>query len=153
MWTLFSHRDHRHKHRLHTHRGQNPHAGSPPWAVTGANDIATIDRIGPTAVATVTVTELASAAGVARLMGLFAEVSQSGARHFVLDIQNLEYMDSACLGCLVKALNHAQEDGGGIALVNSESGVQDLFRLTRLDRRFPICHSVPAALATVERGR
>ncbi len=151
MWTLFSRRDHRRKHQARAHRNRIPYH-EPVWTAKGINSIATLDLIGPTAVATVTVRELAASAGVAHLTGLFAEVSQSGARHFVLDIQNLEYMDSACLGCLVKALNHAIEDGGRIALVNSESGVQDLFRMTRLDRRFPICHDVPAALAAVERA-
>ena len=115
------------------------------------NPIATIDRIGPTAVATLTVTALSTKQGVAMLMNLFNQVSHTGAKALVLDIQNLEFMDSVCLGCMVKALNCAVQDGGKIALVNAEGNVQDLFRITRLDRLFPICHNVPAALATVER--
>jgi anti-sigma B factor antagonist len=125
---------------------------SPAWAPITANPIATVDHFGPTAVATLTVTALARSEGVAGLMGLFETVSRSGARHFVLDIQNLEYMDSVCLGCLVKALNHATADGGRIALANAEAGIQSLFRMTSLDRLFPICHDVPSALANVERG-
>ena len=96
--------------------------------------------------------EIVEAEGVAGLMGLFEAVSRSGARHFVLDIQNLEYMDSACLGCLVKALNYAAADGGRIALANADAAVQGLFRTTSLDRRFPICPDVASALANVERG-
>jgi anti-anti-sigma factor len=102
-------------------------------------------------VATLTVTALARSEGVAGLMGLFEAVSRSGAKHFVLDIQNLEYMDSACLGCLVKALNYATADGGKIALANAEADIQSLFRTTSLDRRFAICSDVPSALANVER--
>ncbi len=151
MWTFFSRKSHRDAHRLvpGQRRATVGHTETPAWAPTH-NPIATIDRIGPTAVATLTVTALATGEGVARLMGLFEDVNQSGARHFVLDVQNLEYMDSACLGCLVKALNHAADDGGRIALANADAAIQDLFRVTHLDRRFRLCHDVPAALEAVE---
>jgi anti-anti-sigma factor len=158
MWTFFSRKSHRKSHNIARQAlaaGSKPRiAGTrhPAWAPITANPIATIDQFGPTAVATLTVAALARSEGVAQLMGLFEAVSRSGARHFVLDIQNLEYMDSACLGCLVKALNHATADGGRIALANADVGIQGLFRTTSLDRRFPICHDVPSALAQVERG-
>ena len=77
---------------------------------------------------------------------------RAGASGFVLDVQNLEFMDSACLGCLVKALNHAAGGGGRIALANAEAGLLSLFRTTSLDRLVPICHDVPSALAQIERG-
>ncbi|MHC5009044.1 MAG: STAS domain-containing protein [Planctomycetota bacterium] len=125
---------------------------SPAWAQITANPIATIDHLGPTAVATLTVSALARSEGVAGLMGLFQAVSRSGARCFILDIQNLEYMDSACLGCLVKALNFAIADGGRIALANADEGIQSLFRTTALDRRFPIFQNVASALTSVERA-
>ena len=49
-------------------------------------------------------------------------------------------------------LNHAINDGGRIAVVNTEGNVQNLLRVTRIDRLFPICHDVPSALATIERA-
>jgi anti-anti-sigma factor len=125
---------------------------SAAWAPNTASPIATIDHLGPTAVATLTVSALAKSEGVAGLMGLFQAVSRSGARCFVLDIQNLEYMDSACLGCLVKALNFAIADGGRIALANADAGIQGLFRTTALDRRFPIYQNVASALTGIERA-
>ena len=68
----------------------------------------------------------------------------------MLDIQNVQFMDSACLGCLVEALNLMSETGGKIALANPDHAVASLFRLTRLDRIFPICHDVMSALEAVE---
>jgi anti-anti-sigma factor len=59
-------------------------------------------------------------------------------------------MDTACLGCLVEALNRLAASGGRIALVNPNHSVSYVFRLTRLDRVFSICSDVPAALAAVE---
>lgn len=73
-------------------------------------------------------------------------------RHFVLDLQNVEYMDSACLGAMVELLHAMQNKGGRIALVNAGRNVEYLFRLTQLDRLFPICRDVMAAIEVVERG-
>ncbi len=148
MWTPFSRRSHRRSPNART----DSRSDKPAWARNANSSIATIDHIGPTAVATLTVTALATSHGVGLLMELFDDVSQSGARSLVLDLQNLEFMDSVCLGCLVQALNHAVQDGGRIALVNTDSNVQELFRITQLDRLFPVCHDVPAALTAIERA-
>ncbi len=144
MWNLFSPRRNR-------ARRPTP-ARTDAWSPVTNNAIATIDHIGPTAVATLTVTALATTEGVGLLLELFDDVSHSGARSLVLDVQNLEFVDSACLGCLVQALNNAIAEGGRIALVNTEGAVQELLRATRLDRLFPICHDVPAALTAIERA-
>jgi len=144
MWNLFSPRRNR-------ARRPTP-ARTDAWSPVTNNAIATIDHIGPTAVATLTVTALATTEGVGLLLELFDDVSHSGARSLVLDVQNLEFVDSACLGCLVQALNNAIAQGGRIALVNTEGAVQELLRATRLDRLFPICHDVPAALTAIERA-
>lgn len=122
------------------------------WHAEPPNSIAEINLFGPTAVATLTVTSLSTERGVAGLSGLLREVSHTGAKSFVLDIQNLEYMDSLCLGCLIRALNHASANGGRIALVHCEGRMLDIFRATRLDRKFPLCHDVMSALAAVEKG-
>ncbi len=148
MWTPFSRPSHRRSPKAGTASGSDKHA----WTPKVNSSIATIDRIGPTAVATLTVTALATSHGVGLLMELFDDVSQSGARSLVLDLQNLEFMDSVCLGCLVQALNHAVQDGGRIALVNTDSNVQELFRITQLSRLFPVCHDVPSALTAIERA-
>lgn len=116
------------------------------------NRIAEVELMGQTAVATLTVTELTQERGVEMLTDLLDELTESGARHFVLDIQNVQFMDSACLGCLVEALNKMAKNGGGkIALANTANSVQYLFRMTQLDRVFPICADVMAAITAVER--
>lgn len=112
--------------------------------------IAEVERIGKTAVATFTVTELTQEKGVGMLADLLEELNQTGAQHFVLDIQNVQFMDSACLGCLVEALNHMAKRGGKIALANTHNSVQYLFKMTQLDRVFSICADVMAAIQAVE---
>ncbi len=121
-------------------------------AVRKPGRIAEVEMMGQTAVATLTVTELRLERGVEMLNGLLDQLSESGARHFVLDIQNVQFMDSACMGCLVEALNKLVKNGGGkIALANTANSVQYLFRMTQLDRVFPICADVMAAITAVER--
>lgn len=73
-------------------------------------------------------------------------------RHLVLDLQNVEYMDSGAIGSLVSLLTQLHKLGGNIALVNTHRNVQFLFKLTRLDRLFPICTDTLKAIERVERG-
>jgi anti-anti-sigma factor len=113
--------------------------------------IAKIQAMGAAAVATLTVDALTEEHGAGELTGLMELLGASGARHIVLDIQNLQHIDSTCIACLVKALNDVSEKRGRIALVNPDYSMQRLFRMTKLDRRFPICHDVMSALAAVER--
>lgn len=129
-------------------------ASTPPSATATTPKkgvIADVQRVGSTAIATLTVTELTRGSGEDQLAELLDELAQSGATDFVLDVQNVQYMDSACLGCLVAALNAQAVRGGQIAMVNADRSVQYLFRLTRLDRVFPICTDVPSALTTIDR--
>lgn len=73
-------------------------------------------------------------------------------RHIVLDLQNVQYMDSGCIGVLVELMTRLQNAGGRIALVNADPNVEYLFKLTRLDRLFPICRDVMRAIDSVERA-
>lgn len=113
--------------------------------------IAEIEYIGNTAVATMTVTDLSAGGSAEALAELIDQLTESGATSFVLDIQNVQFLDSTCLRCLVEACNRMVGRGGKIALANAAKNVQNVFRLTRLDRVFPICGDVMAALTAVER--
>ena len=112
--------------------------------------IAETEMMGQTAVATLTTTELSQEQAAEQLAELLHELSETGAMHFVLDVQNVQYMDTACLGCLVEALNRLSVCGGRIALVNPNQSVHYVFRLTRLDRVFRMCPDVMSALEAVE---
>ncbi|MCK4873402.1 MAG: STAS domain-containing protein [Phycisphaerales bacterium] len=114
--------------------------------------LATLDQVGQATVATVTSTELSGTMAMHLIEELFEHLQTSGSRHFVLDLQNVRYMDSACVGALVELLNKMQRLDGRIAIVNAAQSVEYLFKLTRLDRVFPLCRDVITALAVVERG-
>ncbi|MFM9997105.1 MAG: STAS domain-containing protein [Phycisphaerales bacterium] len=122
--------------------------------------LATYDRLGQTVVATVAVGSLSgpdaqelSAELCARMFLLNKdEAGQTLVRHVVLDFQNVQYIDSMCIGVLVELLGKLQESGGRIALVNTEHNLECLFKLTRLDRVFPMCRDVMKAIEVVERA-
>ncbi|MFG0276209.1 MAG: STAS domain-containing protein [Phycisphaerales bacterium] len=113
--------------------------------------IASVESLGATSVVTVT-NERITADAAAELFTLILELSNDGAKHFVLDLQNSTYLDSAGLGVLVRLLQQLDESGGRIALANVNPYVASLFRITRLDRAFPICRDTMAAIAAVERA-
>lgn len=117
-----------------------------------AEPLATLELLGKTAIATVTVSELTGATAARLVNDLLDEFAQARVRHFVFDLQNVTYMDSACIGVMVELLTRIQTAGGRIALVNAGQSVSYLFKLTRLDRLFPICRDVMQAIAAVERG-
>jgi anti-sigma B factor antagonist len=118
-------------------------------AVTGS--VADITQMGTTVIATLTELELCGDLGAARLDHLLDRLHQSGCPNFILDLQNLRLIDSCCLGALVQATNRLATAGGRIALVNPAHSVEQLFRLTRLDRVFPIFKDVMTALRAIER--
>lgn len=127
------------------------HCVETPAGRTLHSRVAEIELMGSVAIATITISELTQDEGVEQLAELLQDLKETGAKHFVLDIQNIQFMDSMCLGCLVESLNSMATHGGKIALVNTAGSVQSLFRMTRLDRVFPICRDVMHAITEVER--
>lgn len=125
---------------------------APPADSKAEEPLATLELLGKTAIATVTVNELTGANASRLVSDLLAEFAEARVRHFVFDLQNVTYMDSACIGVMVELLTRIQTAGGRIALVNAGQSVSYLFKLTRLDRLFPICRDVMQAIAAVERG-
>ena len=69
----------------------------------------------------------------------------NGRRTIVLDLSSVNFLDSTGLGAIVSSLKRL--DGDGIMVIcNVGEMVMDVFRLTRMDRVFPIVQSVDAAL-------
>ena len=76
-----------------------------------------------------------------RLGQLTSERSQ-----IVIDMSNVEFLDSSIIGALVGSMRAARENGGDVKLAKVNPDVQTVFELTRLDRVFRIHVSVDEAL-------
>ena len=131
-----------------------------PAPMAKPDRLANYDQLGQTLVATPTVSTLSGPDAAALASELCEKIHDThhdpaagtaGIRHIVLDLQNVQYMDSMCVGVLVELLTTLKEAGGRIALVNAAANVEYLFKLTRLDRVFPICRDVMKAIEVVER--
>jgi anti-sigma B factor antagonist len=75
-------------------------------------------------------------------------VIESGESRLVLDLTEVVFIDSSGLGAMVSVLK-ALGGRGMFALCNASVGVLSLFRLTRMDKVFPILSSRDEAVAKV----
>jgi anti-sigma B factor antagonist len=80
----------------------------------------------------------------------FGELLEAGERRFVLDLRRVPFLDSAGLGETVACGKRAAErDGRILLLVKPGSKVEDLIRLTALDRILDLHHEEAEAVAAL----
>lgn len=63
---------------------------------------------------------------------------EKGNKTFVVDLGNVDYIDSSGLGTLVAIQKRALQNGGSVIIKNLKGLVKDLFELTRLTKVFEI---------------
>jgi anti-sigma B factor antagonist len=68
---------------------------------------------------------------------LVAAVSE-GCRILIVDLDKVGFIDSSGLGVLVGALRRARETDGDLRIVSARETVVKIFRITGLDRVFPV---------------
>jgi anti-sigma B factor antagonist len=78
-----------------------------------------------------------------RVVGLVGE----GCDHIVLDLTNVDFVDSVGLGVVVAALKRARGRGGEVVVVGAVPRVRSLFEVTRLDEIVAMFDDLPAAFA------
>jgi len=71
---------------------------------------------------------------------------------FVLDMSEVEFIASDCLGCLVTFLSDLEHMRGRIVLANCKPNVAFLFKVTRLDIAFPLYEDLDEACREVAHG-
>ena len=74
------------------------------------------------------------------------------ATFFVLDMINVQFIASDCLGCLVTFLRDLEHMRGRIALANCQPNVAFLFKVTRLDTAFALYDDLEEACTTIVHG-
>jgi len=70
-----------------------------------------------------------------------------GVTGLIVDLTNVEFLDSTGLGVLVGALKRLRGVGGTFGVVCDQERLLKIFRITGLDRVFTIYDSVDAAAA------
>lgn len=67
--------------------------------------------------------------------------------HFVLDLNEVRFLPSACLGAMVDFVRELEHVRGRLALAGCTDNVAFIFRVTRLDTVFSLYDDVDDALA------
>ena len=71
-----------------------------------------------------------------------------GERSLILNLQDLEFIDSAGVRALIEVYRLTQRQGVEIRLTNLTPGIRNVFEVTRLQRLFSVHSSVDEALAS-----
>jgi anti-sigma B factor antagonist len=80
----------------------------------------------------------------AEVKSLIAE----GKQRIVLNMENVEYIDSAGLGMLVAAYLSAKTHGGSLCLCHLSSKFEEVLQITKLATVFPVRGTETAAVAS-----
>lgn len=75
------------------------------------------------------------------------DLVSAGAYRLVVDMEQVEFLDSTGLGVLVGGLKRVRAHDGSLVLVCTQDRILKIFRITGLTKVFPIFDSVEAALA------
>jgi anti-sigma B factor antagonist len=82
-----------------------------------------------------------------RLRERVVKLLGDGVRHVVVDLREVDFLDSTGLGALVGSLKRLREQDGSLKLVAGPERIMQVFRLTGLVRVFALYPSVPQAIA------
>ena len=96
-----------------------------------------------------TVVEIAGEVTFSNVNGLgreLADALQAGARNLVIDLSDVEFIDSSGLSALLSASAQARERGGAVALVHGAEP-PSIFRFRGVERLLSLYESRDAALA------
>ncbi|MEL6190849.1 MAG: STAS domain-containing protein [Bacteroidota bacterium] len=76
----------------------------------------------------------------------FSEKLELGYEHFVIDLSDLQHINSSGLGVLITLLTKARKKGGELMLANPSSYIKNLLLITKLNTIFDIHASTEEAL-------
>ena len=84
--------------------------------------------------------------GSAAIREVVRDLLARGRKKIVLDLADVDYIDSAGLGALVSAFTSVRNEGGDLKLVYLTKKVQDLLQMTKLYTVFEIFDDEAAAI-------
>lgn len=77
---------------------------------------------------------------------LFDLIDAQGITKMVIDLKDVQFMDSFFLGAIVTGLKKIRNLDGDIKLAAMMSSLRPVFELMHLDEVFTICEDVPSAV-------
>ena len=93
-------------------------------------------------------------ADIADMVGeLCRRIDRGEADSVVVDLSDVQHMDSSCIGRLLVLRQHARSAGGSVALARCEPNVEFLVKMTRLDRALGLYATAGEAVAELRDRR
>lgn len=80
-----------------------------------------------------------------KLRDLLASLTEEGQTRLIVDLQQVQFLDSTGLGVLVGSLKRIRNRGGSLELVCSQPRLLKIFKITGLDTVFTIHADVGSA--------
>ncbi len=78
------------------------------------------------------------AASVPELRSKMREVVSAGSREVVVDLTNVEMVDSTGIGLLISAHNSLRKVGGTLAVINASAEILELLQSMRIHQHFSV---------------
>jgi len=82
-----------------------------------------------------------------KLREQIVQLVEDGRYHLVVDMEQVEFLDSTGLGVLVGGLKRVRAHDGSLHLVCTQERILKIFRITGLTKVFPVHASVADAVA------
>jgi anti-sigma B factor antagonist len=78
--------------------------------------------------------------------GALDDALDDGVNRLVIDLGEVDFIDSVALGVLANAMKRLRALGGGLAVISGNQQIVRVFEITGLDRLVVIAPSLPEAL-------
>lgn len=104
-----------------------------------------VEQEGNMVVATVITPLLSLSESQDVVLELNERMRYNNAQLFILDMAEVTFMDSSCLGTLVQFLQDLGHIRGRLVLANCNENIAFLFKVTRLDDAMPLVESIEEA--------
>ncbi len=85
-----------------------------------------------------------------KLKELIMRMLEKKVRSFVINLANVDYIDSSGIGALIFICSTIRKMNLDIMIANIHGSVKKVIELTKLTSYFPIAASVPAALRSIK---
>jgi anti-sigma B factor antagonist len=85
-----------------------------------------------------------------KLREQIVQLVEDGRYHLVIDMEDVEFLDSTGLGVLVGGLKRVRAHDGSLRLVCTQERILKIFRITGLTKVFPIHDTVAAAVEATD---
>ena len=87
-----------------------------------------------------------------KLREALVDLVNDGTYHIVVDVEQVEFLDSTGLGVLVGGLKRVRAHDGSLSIVCTQERLLKIFRITGLTKVFAIHPSVDAAVGATSRS-